>query len=354
MSRRKIDPARLAELLKRPLTVAELADELKMPGLDAERIRQLSLPTGHTLFEQKNEHDDSVFVCAPQVSIPGVKPRQWAIWHGNPAQPYIWIQFPANIKLKRIKLAPLSDIHYGAKAHDFDRFNRYLRWIERNDDVFTFLNGDIIENAIDGSVGGSAYESLMTPAEQIWGSDSDPKNKPGIINLLRPIAHKILWAQPGNHEWRTWKKTNIDPLRIICGELNIPYFDEPIFADVLAFGHRFTFHCQHGHTNSQTKGGKMNAANRPAEYQEAVDFVIMGHIHDSMANPVTRIVRKREFNSKGDLVGFRLEERAQYTVICPSFYGYFGSYGARAGYAPGSWGAVTCTLYRDGGYRASE
>ena len=353
MRKKRIDKKRLARLLEKPQTAAELAKELKIPGLDVEQIRKLTLPSGSAMFEQKNEAGDSVFIVTSQTPIEGVKPRNWAIWNGNPKQPYIWIQFPLNTKIKRLKLVPLSDIHYGAKVHNYEQFERYIKWIARNDDTYAFLNGDIIENAIDGSIGGAVFESIMTPEEQVWGSKTDPK-KQGMIELLRPIAHKILWAQPGNHEWRTWKKTSIDPLRIICSELGIPYFNEPIFIDILAFGHRFTLYCQHGSSGSGTKGGKMNAASRPAEFQEAIDFIIMGHVHDSMANPITRIIRRREFDAKGNLINFRLEERAQYTVICPSFHGYFGSYGARAAYAPGSWGAVTCTLFNNGSYRASD
>ncbi|HTM68094.1 MAG TPA: hypothetical protein VL426_02240 [Candidatus Binatia bacterium] len=349
---KKADPATLAAFLSKPRSAAEIAKELKVPGLTEEKVRKLALPATHALFEQKDTTNASIFLAAPRPLDKTVKPRDWALWRASKDVPYLWIQFPMDLKVPRLKIVPLSDVHYGARAHNRKRFGEYLKWIESQSDVYTFLNGDIIENAIDGSIGGAVYESILTPDEQIWGS-YDGK-EPGIIELLRPIAHKVLWAQPGNHEWRTWKKTNLDPLKVICRELGIPYYSEPIFADVLVWGHRFTFHCHHGTTGSNTKGGKMNAAGRPAEYQEAVDFEIMGHVHDSMANPVTRIVRRREFDAKGQLIGFRLEERAQYTVICPSFHGYFGSYGSRAGYAPGSWGSVSCTLYKDGKYRASE
>lgn len=354
MSRKQPDPKRLAEFLAKPRTIEEIATELKRPGLTVDAIWELSLPSRMKLFEQKNLADKSVFSTSQEPLPPSVKSRIWHYWVATElGQPYIWIQFPRTMKVPRIKIVPLSDVHYGAKAHDLKKFKRYIAWIERSPEVFAFLNGDIIENAIDGSVGGAAYESIMTPSEQVWGSPDDP-NKEGIIELLRPIAHKLLWAQPGNHEWRTWKKANIDPTQIFCDKLGIPYFDEPIYADVLAFGHRFTFHCQHGRTGSATKGGKMNAANRPAEHQEAVDFVIMGHVHDSMANPVTRIVRKREFDDQGQLSSFRLEERSQYVIICPSFYLYWKTYGHRAGYSPGSTGAVACTLNRDGTYRVSK
>lgn len=349
----KPDPARVAAFLAQPRTAAEIAKELGLSAMDEATVRDFTLPAGTSLFEQRNTLGVSAFAAAAQSVLKTVKPRTWSIWQCPSGDPYIWIQFHNVSTLARLKIVPLSDVHYGSRAHNRKRFGEYVKWIETNKDVYCFLNGDIIENAIDGSIGGAVYESILTPSEQIWGSHDG--KEPGMIELLRPIAHKILWAQPGNHEWRTWKKTNLDPLRIICSELDVPYYDEPIFTDVLAWGHRFTFYCQHGTTGSNTKGGKMIAASRPAQFQEAIDYLVMGHVHDSMANPTARIVRVRSYDAEGRIEpGFKLVERPQYTVICPSFHGYFGSYGSRAGYAPGSWGSVSCTLFRDGKYRVSE
>jgi len=352
MNKLKTDPASLAKFLSQPRTVKEVARRLKNSGLTVNDVRKLEIPAGTALFEQKDPHDNSVFVAIAQPQPQVLTPREWSYWVNPENFPYIWIQFPLDCKLRRLKIVPLSDVHYGAKACNVERFVEYLGWIQKSREVFTFLNGDIIENAIDGSIGGAVYESVLTPDEQLYGKADG--SALGIIDLLRPVAHKILWAHPGNHEWRTKKKTDIDLLKIICRELDIPYFDEPIYADVLAWGQRFTFFCQHGKTGSGTKGGKMNAAAKPGEFQEAVDFMVMGHVHDSMANPITRIVRKREYDENGQLVSFKLVERPQYTVICPSFYDYFKSYAAQAGYSPGSWGTVSCTLFQDGTYRASE
>lgn len=349
---KKIDATKFAEFIARPRTVAEISAEFKADGLDEAAVRALIMPAGQSLFEQKDEDGRSIFMAAPVEQPKTVKPRIWACRVDPRREPYIWIQFPPDFKLPRLKVAGLSDVHYGAKAHNGKRFREYLKWIGANDDVYTFLNGDIIENAILDAVGGAAYESVLTPDEQIFGSPE--KGEPGMIELLRPIAHKIWWAQPGNHEWRTWKKCNLDPLKVICTVLGIPYFSEPIFADVLAWGQRYTFYCHHGVSGSNTKGGKLNAAMRPAEFQEAVDFIIMGHVHDSMGNPVGRFERKRIYDDKGKLVDLQLEQHVQHVTICPSFHGYFESYGSRAGYAPGSWGTVVCTLNHDGSRRLSE
>lgn len=341
---------RLAVFLARPRTLAEIAKELGRHAVSVGQTRELPLPEGVMLFEQRDNIGQPLFKAVSAVHSEPEPARSWGVWCSKD-QPYIWVQFPQNFKAERIKIAPLSDAHFGARAHQADRFREYVAWIRKEPHVFTFLNGDMIENAIDGSIGGAAYESIMTPSEQLWGKDD---GTPGIIDLLRPIRHKIFWAQPGNHEWRTWKKANIDPTRIIARELGIPYFSEPIYADVLAWGQRFTFFVQHGASGAGTKGGKMNAASRPSLWQEHTHFIGMGHVHDSMANPVTRMVRERTFDEFGKLSGFRLVERTQYVVVFPSFHDYFENYGARAGYAPGSWGTVTCTLYNDGTYRASD
>lgn len=353
------DQNKLVELLSSPRTAAEIS--AAFPALSSpEKVRAATLPDGWKLFEQKNARNEPVFLILRSEEKAGVKPRIWSYWRedfrkapGETPQPYLWIQMPHDLPTGELRIVPLSDVHYGARAHSRDRFQRYVDWIAKTDNVFAFLNGDIIENALGDSIGGAVYESIMTPEEQLWGSKV-LQGEPGIIEILRPIAHKTLWAQPGNHEWRTWKKANIDPLKVICRELGIPYFAEPIFADVLAWGHRFTFYCHHGVSGSQTKGGKMNAARRPAGFQDPIHFIIMGHVHDSMANVETVIERHREYDEHGRVIAHRLVERPRYTIICPSFYGFFDSYGARAGYSPGSWGSVACILYKDGNYRWSE
>lgn len=350
--RPRLDPDRLAKYLAEPRTGEQIANTFKLRNGERKSIAGLPVPDGDRIFEIKDRDEVTHYVCVPQLRDKCGPQRGWAIRYQAEGQPYIQIQFPKDMTLKRIKIVPLSDVHYGAHACSENRFKRYLDYIARTPDVYTFLNGDIMENAIAAAIGGAVYESKLTPSEQVWGRKDG--TAPGLIELLQPIAHKILWALPGNHEWRTWKACNIDPLRIICSELGLPYYDEPIFIDLLAWGHRFTIYSQHGSSGSGTKGGKLNAASKPGEFQEATDFLVMGHVHDSMTNPEDRIVRVREYDDDGNLTGFRLEMRSVYVVICPSFHGYFNSYGARAGYAPGSWGSVALTLYQDGNCRASE
>lgn len=351
-AKKEVSQAKLTTLLSTPKTIAEIKSSFNK--LDSsKKVLAHGVSKGFNLFEQRNDIGEPIFVAVPEEVHPARQERVWSMWRKPGKQPWIWVQMPDNLPFKEIKIVPLSDVHYGAEAHNLKRFKEYIEFIRKNDNVFTFLNGDITENAIDGSIGGASYESIMTPSEQLWGHPGDPR-KEGIIALLRPIAHKILWAQPGNHEWRTWKKTNIDPTRIYCEALGVPYFSEPVFADILAWGKRFTFYAHHGVSGSQTKGGKINNARKPAKFQTPVNFIVMGHVHDSMASVESVHVPVRTFDDGGKVIEHYLDEVTRYTIICPSFHGYFGSYGARAGYSPGSWGAVSCMLYADGNYRSSK
>lgn len=349
--RKRLDPDKVASFLAESKSQEEVAEKFKLEKKQSECIRGLPVPEGYVIFELMDDCGHKFYRAVLQEKPQIVSRRNWAYWRPNLVEPYIIAQFPEKPALKRMKVVPISDVHYGAKSHFKSKFIEHLRWIEATDEVVAFLNGDMVENAVEGSIGSAIYDSFLTPDEQIYGSVS--KGEPGMIELLRPIAHKILWAQPGNHEARS-RKCDIDPLKVICAMLDIPFFKEPVYADILAWGQRFTFYCHHGKSGSGTPGGKLNAAAKPAEFQEPMHFIIMGHVHDSMANPVKRFVRKREYDAKGHVTERKIEGRNQYTVICPSFYQYFGSYGSRFAYEPGSEGMVTCLLYPDGMHRVSD
>jgi hypothetical protein len=166
-----------------------------------------------------------------------------------------------------------------------------------------------------------------------------------MIELLRPIAHKILWAIPGNHEKRS-RVRDFDPLEFICSKLEIPYSKEPIYVDLLWNGYVFDFFCQHGKVGGQTKGWKINAAARPLTYQEFTMFTIMAHVHDEISTKIVRICRDR--------VNFQLTQKKQYVSVLPSFLGYFNTYASEAGYSPGANGAITYRLYPDGDYHSGS
>jgi hypothetical protein len=328
---RKADPGLTAFLAK-----GRTAEEIAAQGFALDDARNVD---GYDLFETRNHLQQLTYLLLPKLRKglklkPPIWSHRWAVDDDGTPQPYLMIQMP-DTKWDKIKVVPLADIHYGAAASMTDKLREYVNWIATSPNTFCFLNGDIMENAHGDSCKGVAiYEQEVRPASQVEQ----------MAEILAPIAHKILWAIPGNHEDRS-RTRDYDPLERLCEQLHVPYSYEPIFVDLLWKGTPFSFHAQHGRAGGQTKGGKMNAAARPQEMQEFVMFTVMAHVHDGDVSRNTRICRDR--------VNFRLELKKQYIIICPSFFRYFGSYASKAGYKPGSYGAINIDLFANGDYHAN-
>jgi len=324
-------PEALIRFLSRGCTEAEIVAK----GYTLSDARKVE---GYDLFETRNHDRELVYLLLPKVKDvprkPAIWSHRWAVDTDGSPQPYLMVQMPST-KWEKIKVVPIADVHYGASASMVAKFREYVNYIATHENVFAFIGGDLFENAHgDSNKGVSIYEQDVRPASQVEQ----------MAEMLSPIAHKILWAIPGNHEDRS-RSRDYDPLERLCDKLNIPYSYEPIFVDLLWKGNVFSFHDQHGTCGGQTKGGKMNAASRPQEMQEHVMFTIMAHVHDGDVSRNTRICRDR--------VNFRLEFRKQYIIICPSFFGYFGSYASKAGYKPGSYGTINMDLFPNGDFHAN-
>jgi hypothetical protein len=320
--------------LSKGRTIKDIAERFKIS--DTEAVKRVNkAPEGYEFFESINLLHQKIFVLLPKPKKEiKIKDRSWKFARQPNGQPYIWINFP-QLSLSKIKILPIADSHYGAHEFNQVKFLEYLHFIERNENVFCILVGDIFENCNGESNRGiSIFDQEITPTQQ----------RENMLHMLAPIAHKILWAVPGNHENRS-RKFDFDPLEYVCHSLGIPYFQEPVYADILWNDHLFTFYTQHGRSGSLTEGGKINAAMRPLEYQEHVMFTFYAHVHDAKTTRPTRIVRDRE--------NFKLVLKKQYVVICPAFLNYFGSYASKMALKPGAWGTIACEMYANGDYHAS-
>lgn len=305
---------------------------------------------GKALFKQLNNFNQIVYILLPKYDKRiRVKDKDWkahiphsVVGHGV-TQPYCLVNLPDGVfdrfkdkeeGIGRIDIAPLFDVHLGNYGHRDEKFRSYIQWIAENDHVYAVCGGDLMENALDDGRGMS-YDQDINPTNQMEE----------MTRMLAPIAHKILVMIPGNHEWRTYHKTGIDPMRVIAERLNIPYFDGPVLLSLIAGDHRFKFYIQHGTGNSQTKGGKMNSAGRPRKWLDFVNFILSGHVHDPVVNSESTIVE--------DPANCRLLYLPTWTVIAPSFLRWEGTYAYRAGYSPPGPGGVALHLYEDGSYKAS-
>jgi UDP-2,3-diacylglucosamine pyrophosphatase LpxH len=332
----KQKPARetvFKDFLSKGRTLRELTDKF---GDNTQELLHAKYE-GFSLFEQVDEFSRTLYILLPVTDLAQVKvkPKLWSFVIGKQPDgeidPYICVQLPAFEG--KIQIALLYDLHYGHAKHRRDKLQSYVDWIQRSPNVYAILGGDLMENAIDR---GMTFDQDVQPHSQL----------DELAMILAPIAHKCLFSVPGNHEERTKKATGIDVAKVLADKLEVPYFTGPVFCSILANGHKWTVFAQHGRGNSQTKGGKMNMASRPASFVNNVDFIVCGHVHDRVSEAQTIIVE--------DPVNCRLIYKNQWVVIAPSFLGWMDTYAYRAGYRPPSLGGVAIYLYADGTSKADQ
>ncbi len=322
----KIEEKDLVDFLSQSRTMGEILKKFKK---SKERELKRLLVKKHDssrLVEQFSVHNEKTFLLVPadptKISL---KPRIWKHRLQKDDQPYIVVDLPDS-DWERVKIIPISDVLFGSQLHDAPLFDEYINWIARSPQVFVFLNGDIF-----------AYQKYLS---SLIRTNSQLRLK------ISRIAHKILWALQGDEERKNKnRRGGFDPLEDMCEEFDIPYFQEPVYADIVWKKNIFSFYCIHGFTASQTKGGKINAAIRPLDFQEHVMYMVMSHAKDSLTKQVIRVCR--------DPVKFDLLEKEQHIIITPGFSSYFGSTWARKGYSPPARGTVSCNLESDGDYYLS-
>ena len=292
---------------------------------------------GYTLYTQRNNYNEIVYILLPIHNEEFKLEKKKFTYHigqgndGTP-DPYILCKIP-DFK-GDVKIALLFDVHYGNFAHKKEKFLSYINWIKETPNVYAILGGDLMENALDDGRG-MTYDQTENPQTQF----------DEMALLLAPIAHKILCSTTGNHEARTYKKTGIDVMRLLCEKLKIPYFSGPIWLSITANTYKWNLWVSHGFSNSRTKGGKMNSANQPKKFTGLIHFFISGHVHD-------RVCESEELLTD-DPINCRLMEMKQWTIIAPSFLGWKETYAYRAGYPPPASGGVSVELLENGDYRGS-
>lgn len=245
--------------------------EIESLGFSFEEAKEIAeAESGYRVYTQRNEYNERVLALIKKIEDNiKIKPPAFKCSLQEDGQPYIWIQFPKlkkNKTVDKINIYPISDVHYGHIACDIETFLQDVEYVKNHDNVYTFLNGDIIENASKLSIASGVYEQNKMPDEQIFD----------IIKILAPIAHKILFYVSGNHEERVYKHLGVDVGRLIAEKLNVVYFNEPVYVDLMWRDYVWKLFSQHGASASRTKGGKMNAAARPITWLEYTHFIVYG------------------------------------------------------------------------------
>jgi hypothetical protein len=318
----------VADYLTHGRSVKEVASHFKITVEEAAQQLEKGLKDYDLVPGPKNIREEPTYVAVPSFGKVRRRSRAWE-WRQEPnGQPYGAVVFPKGYRHKKIRIVPLDGIHYGSPDHDDERFRSILQKIENETNTFCYLNGDVIA-PVEGGTKKEREDATIDRSHE-------------LSQLLQPIAHKIMFAQRGCLEARTWKSQRFDPLRAFCGRLDIPYFTEPVYLDIWFGDNLFTLFTIHGYSMADLKGSKINALRRPAQVQEFTHFVIMGHIGDALFNDPLIVTRHP---IEGSLV-----MKEEFQIVLGSFTKYLGTDKARRGKLPPSNEVIVLNLYADGDY----
>ena len=220
---------------------------------------------------------------------------------------------------KDIKIYPIADVHFGSIQHQQKEWERFLSFIEKEENAYLVLNGDLLNNNTRNAVG-PPWEDTMRPREA----------KKLMIEYLEPIKDRILAITTGNHERRSAKDADCDLTYDIACKLDL----EDLYRENICFmkvgvgeadkgeGRRsvprntYTFAITHGAGGGIYGGATLNRNERFGTYVEGLDCVIVGHTHRGQVSRPSKMV----FDPRNNNIVF-----TEYLVIsCVSWLSYGG------------------------------
>ena len=225
---------------------------------------------------------------------------------------------------KDLKIYPISDVHLGAAEHMESAWREFRTKVLSEDNSYLILAGDLINNATRTSVS-NVFDELMRPREQ----------KKLMVEMLKPLKDKILCAVPGNHEGRSGRDADDDPMYDICAKLDI----EDIYRENMAFikircgkldtdgeyNPTYMIAVIHGNGGGLLTGGAVNRAERFGYAIDGADVLILGHTHKPFVTQPGKI-KIDPYNCKVSVKPFK--------VVSATSWLEYGGYAARKNLLP--------------------
>jgi hypothetical protein len=233
--------------------------------------------------------------------------------------------------LTEVSVIVLSDLHYGNPYCSIKHFQRTVGFINDNDNCYCFLNGDLCE-AVTKASKGDVYTQKITPQGQ----------RDDVIDMLKPIADKVLGVTTGNHEQRIYNETGVDLTKDIAEALCVPYRAEGMLYK-LSFGNwnnrtegkPFVFwsYISHGYGGARTRSAKAVKAERLSTMIHA-DWYAMSHDHVVNAAPNIYLMadNRGTIGDDGFLSGKVTAKREM--LIKTNAYLKWGGYAEQGGFPP--------------------
>lgn len=241
---------------------------------------------------------------------------------------------------KQLTIIPLADAHYGSKEFNETRWTNTLKRIQDDPHCFCVLVGDLIDNGLKNSLT-NVYDATASPLEQ----------KEWLRNELKPLAPKILAAVGGNHERRTAREVDQDPLYDVMLHLgiedkyrpNICFMQVRLVYDTAKAKNKqrceWSFAITHGNGGGQYIGSSANKVQNFGMAIEGIDCLITGHTHKPLTFPAAKLV-----------FGHGAVLRRQFVVAVASSFLDYGGYPVQKLMTPTAQTTteITMTYYTDG------
>lgn len=242
-----------------------------------------------------------------------------------------------------ITIIPISDVHLGSPECMEQDFISFIKTVKETPNVYLILGGDLIDNGTRSSVS-DIFKATMSPSQQ----------KKEMATILSEVADRILCFVPGNHERRSGKDVDDDPVYDIAAKLDL----ETLYRENIAFvkiqmGVRenetgvkthgelrpcYSIVVTHGTGGGIYTGAAVNRNERFGYVIDDMDALIVGHTH----KPFTTQPGKIFIDPRNNKISVK-----PFKVISSTSWLEYGGYSARGMMMPASHCLQTITLRGD-------
>lgn len=239
-----------------------------------------------------------------------------------------------------ITIVPISDVHLGSRECMEQEFINFIKTVKETPNMYLTLGGDLIDNGTRSSVT-NPFQATMPPSQQ----------KKQMANILSEVRDRILCFTTGNHERRSVKDADDDPVYDIAAKLDL----ENLYRENIAFvkiqmgvledGNGYLSHGKyrptyvlavtHGAGGGVLTGGAVNRNERFGYVIDGLDALIVGHTH----KPFTTQTGKIKIDAHNNKISVR-----PFKVISATSWLEYGGYAAHKMLLPTSHCLHTLTL----------
>ena len=226
-----------------------------------------------------------------------------------------------------IVIYPISDVHLGSLEHNSAEWHKFIDKVKSEPNSYIILAGDLMNNATKSSVS-NVFDETLRPREQ----------KERLVCFLSPIKNKIICAVSGNHERRSGKDADNDPMYDIMCKLDLEHLYRQNIAFIkIQLGKRntepnkgeaaYTFAVTHGTGGGIFTGASVNRNERFGYVIDNLDCLIVGHTHKGVVSKPSKIV----IDARNDKVTMK-----PFTVVSTQSWLSYGGYAMQKMLLPSS------------------